>query len=147
MLLNLLCQSVLVDIPDCSSSIQGCFATIPDEWGTASPGIKQAKTYYQFLFCGKRWIEEYHQVFAEVVTEKFVTSGDGMTLQCCPALIDMRIQPCVGLGVPIFVLNISTHGAQHPFDQSTSSLASLANIFADVSSLNCLLMCRWIIHG
>jgi len=70
-------QEVCLDQPNHGYLVQGLFAIIRDEWGTASPGIKQAQSFYQFTFFDRRWIDEYHQQFARAITQKCLASDTG----------------------------------------------------------------------
>ncbi|TDH73304.1 hypothetical protein CCR75_007717 [Bremia lactucae] len=53
-------------------SIRGYIALIPEEPKALGPGIKQAKSYYQFVFLANESIKECHRVCSRVITRAAV---------------------------------------------------------------------------
>lgn len=119
--------------------VQSLFALIRDEWGAASPGIKQAQSFYQFAFFDRRWIDDYHQQFARVITQKCLASDTG-TQQSMAAsyscdIVQLIEQSCLVPGIPIFLLNVSLSRTASLADQMPDTLVAIATSVAKVRKI------------
>ncbi|ETN18660.1 hypothetical protein PPTG_04191 [Phytophthora nicotianae INRA-310] len=60
--------------------VRGYLALIPASFGGLGQGIKQAKSYYQFMFLENEWVEECHRLCAHVITEAALQSASAIPI-------------------------------------------------------------------